>query len=251
MSGEIDGVTLFYEAYAQVADKNNGGFRPEHVAQIIAEQLGLPQLTSELTRLFREPNVPETTYADTLAALDFIVKQQQLPLVIWTQGELRGDDGVIGYQVLKIHRGGFDELLAPDWEQLNTQHNFPAVVGGFDKIDALRTFWQERLAADAQTVQPEVVIVDDKIKNVQAALAILTELGISAQGVLIDRKGKHQDEAQTNTFHVITSLAELPGLVNGVNQVVFCDLDYTLIDHALVKQYFAQQLAISLQSTQT
>lgn len=223
---------LFHEVYHLCTQQHDGAFLPQVAATLLAERTGQP--VARFCRLFRQPYVQ--LYPDVRPLFDqLFCRHRQIPL-LWTQGEVCTADGD-GYQAHKFYASGLPARY-PQWWVRSRSLGLSPIYGGLDKQAAL---------ADLLTQLPAVaprhlLLVDDNLAQLQAAHTLLNAAP-SLTYTLLHLKRTSQPAHLTPTLHRINSLLQVLDYCQTANYLILFDLDYTLIDHQITRQRFADQVA--------
>lgn len=226
----------FELGYTNSADRYNGAFLPSIAAPIIAAELSATESQENILHLLQRPPVEESVYPDVFPVLQSVVRSPNQVLSIWTQGEVVTEKGEQGYQILKVAASGLSRALNPDWKKKSGEYGVPRVIGGIDKHQVLPD-----MAAKAKQLHLEqLVIVDDKEENLARADAVLSDSRIAKQYFHITRKKKPQGYIGTG----IDSFAQIPVADLARTPTLWLvDLDYTIIDHKMVRNNLVEQIA--------
>jgi len=143
---------------------------------------------------------------------------------IWTKGEIYDETGELGYQAWKIKLSGLNEYR---------------IIGGPDKkcellkeLSAVNTFDYNRF-----------IFIDDKATNLIEIYEALKKYIIDITRVnliLVDREEKNAFLNKPLPKNIV-SVKSLTEIEIPYHSEVFCDLDYTLLDHEALRMELSKQ----------
>lgn len=215
--------SLFYKSYSTTVEQMSGNFVPAMAAELMANEMGRKDLTALIADLLYQPETKKSIYPDVVPFLERIIGIKNQTLMIFTQGEIIGDNNREGYQIAKIKDSGLKEFFKEP------------VIGGHNKIAEI-----EIHAPILTSKFKNIVIIDDKIANIEGVQKAFLKEGITTQGYLINRKGVNLSHVGIpDNVTIIESFDEIvTDNLSGEDRLWLIDFDYTLSDHEKVKSAF-------------